>query len=75
MSYSSKSKQQQFIPHIQKDITPRTIDSKGSYNSYGLAKNSKHLGTVPDLSKYLFIAKKNYQLKINELNKHLTLGS
>lgn len=54
VSCSSKSKQQQFILHIQKDITPRTTDSNDSYNSYGLATNSKHLGTVPDLSKIPF---------------------
>ncbi|MFT5760130.1 MAG: CRISPR-associated endonuclease Csy4 [Alteromonadaceae bacterium] len=38
--------------YIQREIGVKYCKSR--FNSYGLATNDKHLGTVPDIAKYLF---------------------
>lgn len=51
ISVDSVSKSADVQLYIQKELGVEYCES--SFNSYGLATNDKHLGTVPDITKYL----------------------
>lgn len=51
ISMSSKSNQQDYILHIQRDTVDKKTEPK--FSCYGFASNSKLNGTVPDLSQYI----------------------
>ena len=52
ISVDSVSKSADVQLYIQKELGVEYCES--SFNSYGLATNDKHLGTVPDITKYFF---------------------
>lgn len=51
IAISSKSNQQDYILHIQKDVVDKQAEPE--FSCYGFASTSKFSGTVPDLSQYL----------------------
>ena len=53
IAVSSKSSQEDYILHIQKEISALRVEP--IFNSYGFATNMEYQGTVPDLSKYLTV--------------------
>lgn len=50
---SSKSSQQNYILHIQKEISVLRVAPE--FNYYGFATNQKYRGSVPDLSRYITV--------------------
>lgn len=53
IAISSKSSQEDYILHIQKEIS--VLRSEPIFNSYGFSTNIECRGTVPDLSKYITV--------------------
>ena len=53
ISASSGSNQQDYILHIQKEISVLRVEP--NFNSYGFATNIEYQGTVPDLSQYTVV--------------------
>jgi CRISPR-associated endonuclease Csy4 len=51
IAISSKSSQQDYLLHIQRDVVDKQEEPE--FSCYGFASNAKFNGTVPDLSQYI----------------------
>jgi len=51
IAMSSKSSQQDYLLHIQRDVVDKQAEPE--FSCYGFASNTKFNGTVPDLSLYI----------------------